>query len=163
TRSWRGLITVLRRAASRYRLHRSSPKDGAIHRAVHPTSSCRCRSNLPFLPRVSCRRLRSIPSYPKSCQTATVSWKPSNSCRAILPRVVNTTPGHAAIVSVVGRCGGVPCIEDQSMIPPIPPQAENWKIIGITPFQDDVTLYLAYPHGHLRLKDMTYVVTYPDG
>ena len=24
-------------------------------------------------------------------------------------------------------------------------------------------MYLAYPHGHLRLKDMTYVVTYPDG
>jgi hypothetical protein len=86
-----------------------------------------------------------------------------NGQETILPSGVNTTPGHAAIVSVVGRCGGVPCIEDQSMIPSIPPQAENWKITGITPFQDDVTLYLAYPHGHLRLKDMTYVVTYPDG
>jgi hypothetical protein len=49
------------------------------------------------------------------------------------------------------------------MIPTIPPLAENWKITGITPFQDDVTLYLASPHGHLRLADMTYVVTYPDG
>jgi 2-polyprenyl-6-methoxyphenol hydroxylase-like FAD-dependent oxidoreductase len=41
--------------------------------------------------------------------------------------------------------------------------AENWKITAITPFQDDVTLHLAYPLGHLRLTDMTYVVTYPDG
>jgi hypothetical protein len=49
------------------------------------------------------------------------------------------------------------------MIPPIPARAGNWKITGITPFQDDVTLQLAYPHGHLRLTDMTYVLTYPDG
>jgi hypothetical protein len=86
-----------------------------------------------------------------------------NGQEIILAPGVNTTPGHAAIVSVVGRCAGVPCIEDRSMIPTIPPLAENWKITGITPFQDDVTLYLAYPHGHLRLTDMAYVVTYPDG
>ena len=81
----------------------------------------------------------------------------------VLPPGIETTPGHAAIVSVMGRCDGVPCPEDKSMIPPIPPGARNWKITAVTPFQDDVTLYLAYPHGHLRLTDMTYVVTYPDG
>jgi hypothetical protein len=86
-----------------------------------------------------------------------------NGQEIILPPGVKTSPGHAAIVNVVGRCAGVPCVEDRSMIPTIPPLAENWKITGITPFQDDVTLYLAYPHGHLRLTDMTYVVTYPDG
>lgn len=86
-----------------------------------------------------------------------------NGQEVVVPADVHTTPGHAAIVSVVGRCDGTPCAEDRSMIPVIPPRAQNWKITAITPFQDDVTLYLAYPHGHLRLTDMTYVVTYPDG
>jgi hypothetical protein len=86
-----------------------------------------------------------------------------NGQEIVLPPGVNTTPGHAAIVSVTTQCRGAPCIEDRSMIPAIPPRADNWKITGITPFQDDVTLYLAYPHGHLRLADMTYVVSYPDG
>jgi hypothetical protein len=86
-----------------------------------------------------------------------------NGQEVVLPPGVNTSPGHAAIVSVVDRCASGPCLKDRSMIPTIPPGAANWKITGITPFQDDVTLYLAYPHGHLRLTDMTYVVTYPDG
>jgi predicted CXXCH cytochrome family protein len=86
-----------------------------------------------------------------------------NGQEVVLPADVHTTPGHAAVVSVLGRCDGVPCEEDKSMIPTIPPRARNWKITAITPFQDDVTLYLAYPHGHFRLMDMTYVVTYPDG
>jgi mono/diheme cytochrome c family protein len=86
-----------------------------------------------------------------------------NGNEVVLPANVETSPGHAAIVSVPGSCGGLPCPQDKSMIPVIPPRAANWKITGITPFQDDVTLQLAYPHGHLRLTDMTYVVTYPDG
>ena len=48
-------------------------------------------------------------------------------------------------------------------IPVIPPHAEDWKITGITAFRDDVTLYAMSPHMHLRGKDTTYVVTYPDG
>jgi hypothetical protein len=86
-----------------------------------------------------------------------------NGREIVLPANVETSPGHAAIISVAGSCGGVPCAEDKSMIPPIPARAESWKSTAITPFQDDVTLHLAYPHGHLRLTDMTYVVTYPDG
>jgi hypothetical protein len=86
-----------------------------------------------------------------------------NGQEVVLPANVQTSPGHAAIINVAGSCGGVPCAEDKSMIPPIPARAENWKITAITPFQDAVTLHLAYPHGHLRLADMTYVVTYPDG
>jgi hypothetical protein len=86
-----------------------------------------------------------------------------NGQEIVLPAGIHTTPGHAAIVSVLGRCDGVPCPEDKSMIPAIPPQAANWKLTAITPFQDDVTLHLAYPHGHLRLTDMTYVLTFPDG
>jgi hypothetical protein len=86
-----------------------------------------------------------------------------NGREVVLPAHVETSPGHAAIISVAGSCAGIPCAQDRSMIPPIPAGAENWKITAITPFQDDVTLQLAYPHGHLRLADMTYVVTYPDG
>ena len=48
-------------------------------------------------------------------------------------------------------------------IPVIPPYADNWSITGITAFKDDVTLTLAWPHMHQRGREMTYVVTYPDG
>jgi hypothetical protein len=86
-----------------------------------------------------------------------------NGREIVLPAGVDTTPGHAAIITVPTKCAGEPCLQDRSMIPTIPALAENWKITGITPVQDDVTVYLAYPHGHRRLTDMTYVVTYPDG
>ena len=48
-------------------------------------------------------------------------------------------------------------------MPNIPPNARGWKLTGITAFRDDVTLYLAWPHLHLRGKDMTFIITYPDG
>jgi hypothetical protein len=48
-------------------------------------------------------------------------------------------------------------------IPVIPPGDADWAITGITTFQDDVTLYIVWPHMHVRGKDMTFVVTYPDG
>ena len=48
-------------------------------------------------------------------------------------------------------------------LPVIPPHAKNWAITSIRAFQDDVTLYVLWPHMHTRGKEMTYVVTYPDG
>jgi hypothetical protein len=48
-------------------------------------------------------------------------------------------------------------------VPSIPPHAEDWRITGITAFQDDVTVYSLWPHMYLRGKDMTFVITYPDG
>ena len=48
-------------------------------------------------------------------------------------------------------------------IPVIPPGDADWAISGITTFQDDVTVYIVWPHMHLRGRDMTFVVTYPDG
>ena len=48
-------------------------------------------------------------------------------------------------------------------LPVIPPHAKNWAITGIKVFQDDVTLYVLWPHMHTRGKEMTYVLTYPDG
>lgn len=86
-----------------------------------------------------------------------------NGREVVIPAGVDTTPGHASIVNVPGVCGGVPCLKPTPMLPSIPPHAENWKLTAITPFQNDVTLYAANPHGHLRLRDMAYVVTYPDG
>jgi len=48
-------------------------------------------------------------------------------------------------------------------IPPIPPGAENFEVIGITAFTEPVTIYQLQPHAHLRGKDFKYAVVYPDG
>jgi hypothetical protein len=47
--------------------------------------------------------------------------------------------------------------------PQIPAFADNWTIIGIRAFPNAVTLNSVWPHMHLRGKDMTYILTYPDG
>ncbi|MGE3959754.1 MAG: hypothetical protein AB7H96_23780 [Vicinamibacterales bacterium] len=86
-----------------------------------------------------------------------------NGREVVLPAGLVTNPGHAAIVDVPDTCAGRPCSRPQAMLPRIPPGATNWRITGITPVLDDLTVYSLSPHGHLRLQDMTYVVTYPDG
>ena len=48
-------------------------------------------------------------------------------------------------------------------IPTIPPYAENWKITGITPVTEDITLYGMSPHMHLRGKSLRWILTWPDG
>jgi len=48
-------------------------------------------------------------------------------------------------------------------IPPIPPYAENYEVIGITAYTGPVTIYQLQPHAHLRGKDFLYSVVYPDG
>jgi len=48
-------------------------------------------------------------------------------------------------------------------IPPIPPNTENYEVVGITAYTEPVTLYQFQPHAHLRGKDFTYAVVYPDG
>ena len=48
-------------------------------------------------------------------------------------------------------------------IPNIPPYRDNWKITGITPINEPITLYGLSPHMHLRGKSLRWVVTYPDG
>jgi hypothetical protein len=48
-------------------------------------------------------------------------------------------------------------------LPNIPPFAENWELIGITPVTEPITLYALSPHMHLRGKDLKWVVTWPDG
>jgi hypothetical protein len=48
-------------------------------------------------------------------------------------------------------------------IPPIPPYAENYELIGITGYTEPVTIYQFQPHAHHRGKDFKYTVVYPDG
>ena len=48
-------------------------------------------------------------------------------------------------------------------IPPIPPYAESYELIGMTAYTRPVTIYQFQPHAHLRGKDFTYTVVYPDG
>jgi hypothetical protein len=46
---------------------------------------------------------------------------------------------------------------------PIPPGAENWETKGELVFNRDVQLVWFMPHMHLRGKDMTFRLIYPDG
>jgi hypothetical protein len=48
-------------------------------------------------------------------------------------------------------------------IPPIPPNAANYELIGLQAYTVPVTFYQFQPHAHLRAKDFKYVVVYPDG
>ncbi len=48
-------------------------------------------------------------------------------------------------------------------IPNIPPYAENWSIVGVTPVLEPIAIYSFIPHMHLRGHDLKYVAVYPDG
>jgi hypothetical protein len=48
-------------------------------------------------------------------------------------------------------------------IPPIPPYAENYELIGMTAYTEPVTIYQFQPHAHVRAKDFRYTVVYSDG
>jgi hypothetical protein len=67
--------------------------------------------------------------------------------------VVNSDNGE-----VVQREGA-----ERKGIPNIPPYAENWKIMGVTPITEPITVYVMSPHMHLRGKDLTWIATWPDG
>jgi hypothetical protein len=51
----------------------------------------------------------------------------------------------------------------RAQIPNIPPYTDDWKITGITPINEPITLYGLSPHMHLRGKSLRWIVTYPDG
>ena len=48
-------------------------------------------------------------------------------------------------------------------IPPIPAYAQDYEVIGISAYRQPVTIYQLQPHAHMRAKDFTYRVVYPDG
>ena len=45
----------------------------------------------------------------------------------------------------------------------LPPGAANHEVEAEATFSEDVKVWTLHPHMHLRGKDMTYTVTYPDG
>ena len=47
--------------------------------------------------------------------------------------------------------------------PLIPPNADDFKVTGIWAVSDYVTIYRVWAHMHFRGKDMTYIISYPDG
>ncbi len=49
------------------------------------------------------------------------------------------------------------------LLAPIPPHDGNWTVTGIGAFQNDSIIQSLFVHAHLRGKDFTYVLTYPDG
>jgi hypothetical protein len=49
------------------------------------------------------------------------------------------------------------------LLDPIPANASAWTLTGINGFQKDVLIQGITLHMHLRGKDVTYVLTYPDG
>jgi len=67
--------------------------------------------------------------------------------------------GHELLTDAPGRRA-----EGTSVaIPPIPPYADNYEVIGISAYTEPVTIYAFQPHAHLRGKDFKYTVLYPDG
>ena len=49
------------------------------------------------------------------------------------------------------------------LLAPIPPNAANWTVTGIGAFQNDAIIQSLFIHSHVRGKDFTWVLTYPDG
>ena len=49
------------------------------------------------------------------------------------------------------------------MLQPIPAHDANWTVTGIGAFQNDSIIQSLFLHAHVRGKDFTYVLTYPDG
>ena len=48
-------------------------------------------------------------------------------------------------------------------IPPIPAGDGNYEVVGVTAYTQPVTIYQLQPHAHLRGKDFTYAVVFPEG
>ena len=49
------------------------------------------------------------------------------------------------------------------LLGPIPPNEANWTVTGMGAFQNDAIIQALFIHAHVRGKDFTYVLTYPDG
>ena len=75
----------------------------------------------------------------------------------------NGGTGSVRIVEDTEQLGAEGAIVKVAQTPRIPPHADDFKVTGIWPVIDDVTIYGVWPHMHFRGKDMTYIVSYPDG
>ena len=56
-----------------------------------------------------------------------------------------------------------PNANGQRVIPDIPAGASNWSMTGGLKLDEDITIHSLWPHMHYRGKDMTFVVTQPNG
>ncbi len=54
-------------------------------------------------------------------------------------------------------------IKVRGKIPNIPPNVDNWEISGEVTIKEAITLYAFAPHMHLRGKDISYTLVWPDG
>jgi hypothetical protein len=74
------------------------------------------------------------------------------------------TSENQPVIAPVGRPRNVGIATNVNpFLAPIPPNQANWTVTGIGGFQDDVTITGINLHMHLRGKDVTYLLTYPDG
>lgn len=64
---------------------------------------------------------------------------------------------------IVDGTPGLKATGTYAVIPNIPAHAGNYKVVGVTPFEEARTIYQVNPHAHLRGKDFTYRLVYPDG
>lgn len=48
-------------------------------------------------------------------------------------------------------------------IPPIPPNEENYELIGMKAYRSPITIYQLQPHAHMRAVSFRYTAIYPDG
>lgn len=102
---------------------------------------------------------------PEQDRTALALWFSKTPVRhEVLTRSISSSTiiveGRQAPVEVV-MVNGEPRLT--ALIPNIPPYVDNWKMVTVLPFAEPATVYAFSPHMHLRGKDMTYVLTYPDG
>ena len=77
-----------------------------------------------------------------------------------------TTPTHvvrSGTANEVNLYEGSEIVGQGVQRPNIPAFAENYRVSSLRAIQYDTTLNSVWPHMHLRGKDMTYSVTYPDG
>ena len=90
---------------------------------------------------------------------------------------VKEPPHHRVVTAGLGPRGGtgsVRIVENTEQLseagglpfaktPVIPPHEADFSVTGIWPVTDDITIYGMWPHMHFRGKDMTFIVSYPDG
>ncbi len=77
-------------------------------------------------------------------------------------------PGAAQTIIANGKellddAAGTKAEGTRFSIPPIPPHAGNYELIGVTGYVEPLTIYQFQPHAHHRGKDFQYTVVYPDG
>ncbi len=96
-----------------------------------------------------------------------VWWDTSGTSAANAERSVRmgeqTSEGQP-VIAIVGKPRNLGIATNVNPhLAPIPPDDGSWTVTGVAGFQDDVTIHAISLHMHLRGKDVTYLLTRPDG